>query len=353
MKLPGGAFSLIGGLAGLAIMTMLVAGEGYEAILQTLAQAGWGLLWIIPFHFLAVLLDVEGWRTLLRPRDPGGYATRRFLLWVALVREAVSRLLPFVSIGGEIVGIRLILLRPLEGAAVAASVVVEVLLTLINQLLFAAVGVAMLVAVVRQAPEAGALMGGLAMSLPIPVALAVLLQYGSPFTRIAILAERLLGSPESLARLLGGAATLDDEIRQLCTRRTRLGAALVWQLAGMLVGSFETWFVLDLFGRPTAVWNSIILESLTLAVRNLVFFVPGALGVQESALLVIGAMVGVSADAAIALSLAKRFREIAVGLPALASWQWIEVRRIHRHFARASPAPPIEPATSAPPAPRF
>lgn len=338
MKLPTSAYSFIAGLIGLAVMTMLVAREGYWAILQTLEQAGWGLLWIIPFHLLPLLLDAEGWLALLRPRDPEGHATRPFLVWIAVVREAVGRLLPVAGIGGEIVGIRLAMLRPLDGAAVAASVVLEVLLTLINQVLFTAIGLALLVTIVKNAPLVDTLLGGVAASLPVPIVLAVLLQYGSPFTRIAFFAERMLGNRYGLAALLGGAANLDEEIRQLCRRRGRLWTALAWQLAGMLVGSFETWFVLELFERPTTVWNSIMLESLCLAVRHLVFFVPGALGVQETALIVVGALIGLPADAAIALSLAKRLREIAIGLPALASWQWIEIRRIHRKLGGSAPS---------------
>ena len=72
------------------------------------------------------------------------------------------------------------------------------------------------------------------------------------------------------------------------------------------------------------------MESLCHAIRNLAFFVPGALGVQETGLVLIGALIGLPADVAIALSLAKRFREIVIGLPALASWQWVEIGRVQR-----------------------
>jgi putative membrane protein len=334
MKAPGYAFTLIAGLAGLAAMTMLVAHEGYWTILETLRQAGWGLPWIVPFHALPLILDAEGWRALLRPRDPEGYATRPFLVWIAAVREAISRLLPVASVGGEIVGIRLAMLRPLDGAVVAASVIVEVLLTTINQILFTAIGLALLVTTVKNTPVLDTLFVGLAVSAPAPIALALLLRYGSPFTRVALFAERMLGKRYGLAALVGGAATLDEKNRQLCRRRGRLWSALAWQLAGMLVGSFETWLVLDLFGRSTTALNAIALESLCLTIRHLVFFIPGALGVQETGLILIGALIGLPADAAIALSLAKRFREISIGLPALASWHWVEIGRIQRKLRR-------------------
>jgi hypothetical protein len=103
----------------------------------------------------------------------------------------------------------------------------------------------------------------------------------------------------------------------------------------MVAGSFETWYALRLFGYHVTASSAIVLESMCLAVRHAVFFLPGALGAQETALVMIGALIGVPANAAIALSLAKRFREIATGLPALASWHWAEARSI---AGRALPA---------------
>lgn len=323
-------YSYAAGLIGLAIMIGLIAHEGFQAILQTFAHSGWGLLWIIPFHALPLILDAESWWVLLRPRDPAGYATRPFLVWIATVREAVSRLLPVASIGGELVGIRLAMQRPLDGAAVTASVILEVLLTLINQYLFTAIGLVLLITTIRHTPVMGTLLWGLAVSLPVPIGLALLLRYGSPFTYISGCTERILGNRHRLASLLGNAANLDKEIRDLFQHHSLLLAALGWQLAGMLVGSFETWLALELFGYPTTAWNAIILESMWLTIRHIGFFIPGALGVQETGLIVIGSLIGLPADAAIALSLAKRFREITIGLPALASWQWIEARRIRR-----------------------
>ena len=336
MKIPPHAFTIAAAIAGLAALAALITLEGLGAIFETLQRGGWRLLWIVPFHALPLFLDAEGWRALLASSDPQAYATRPFLLWIATVREAISRLLPVASIGGEIVGIKLVLLRPLNGAAVAASVIVEVLLTLVNQILFTSVGLALLLTIVKKTPLVDTMLAGLAASAAIPVTVALLLRYGSPFTHLAQMIERTLGERWGLAALTGGAATLDEEVVQLCRRYGRLWAALAWQLAGMIAGSFETWLVLKLFGHPVSAWEAIALESLCHAIRNLAFFVPGALGVQETGLVVIGALIGLPADVAIALSLAKRFREIAVGLPALASWQWVEIGRVQRKLKESA-----------------
>ncbi|CAL1241606.1 lysylphosphatidylglycerol synthase domain-containing protein [Candidatus Methylocalor cossyra] len=330
----------LAGLLGLAILTALIVHEGYRDIVRLLEQAGWDLLWIVPFHAVPLILDAEGWWVLLRPRDPEGYATRPFLVWIATIREAISRLLPVLSIGGEIVGIRLALLRPLNGAAVAASVILEVLLTLINQYLFTALGLVLLVTTVSDTALAGTLFWGLLVSVPVPIALALLLRYGSPFTQIARFTERLLGDQHRLVATLGVAAVhLDAEIRALYQHHGRLWAGLAWQLAAMVVGAFETWLILHLVDWPVTVANAIMLESLWLTIRHLAFFVPGALGVQETGLVLIGGLIGLPSEAAIALSLAKRFRELVIGLPALASWQWVEFHQLRRKLGD----PPVGP----------
>jgi hypothetical protein len=77
-----------------------------------------------------------------------------------------------------------------------------------------------------------------------------------------------------------------------------------------------------------------MLESLIQAVRSAAFFMPGALGVQEGGLILLGAVVGLGPEVALALSLIKRIRELAVGLPALLAWQMVEGRRLVRPLDR-------------------
>ena len=62
------------------------------------------------------------------------------------------------------------------------------------------------------------------------------------------------------------------------------------------------------------------------------FVVPGAVGVQEGGLIVLCALFGVPANAALALSLIKRAADLAVGIPGLIGWHALETRRMaHKH----------------------
>jgi hypothetical protein len=152
------------------------------------------------------------------------------------------------NIGGEIAGIRMVCRTGGDPASIAASVVVEVLLTIINQLVFAVAGVLILL--------------------------------------------RLTGK-----------------------------VAIAWQLAGSAAGAIETWLVLRWLQHPVGIGTALALESLTQAIRHFIFVVPAGLGVQEAGLVGFGYLVGLGNDASIALSLAKRMREILFGVPALLYWQ--------------------------------
>jgi hypothetical protein len=65
-------------------------------------------------------------------------------------------------------------------------------------------------------------------------------------------------------------------------------------------------------------WSeSLLLESLGQAIRGAGFAIPGALGIQEGGYLLLAPLAGMPPSAALALSLAKRTRELLLGLPGL------------------------------------
>lgn len=325
----------LAGLLGIAAAIALVAHQGWSDIHGALDRAGWALLWLVPFHALPLLLDVAGWRVLLAPRDPHRRVPLPVLFWIASIREAMNRLLPVANVGGELVGIRLVKWRGVDGAAAAASVIVEVLLTLLNQYLFSALGIVLLIALAEHVGALGSLLVALAAGLPLPIALFLLLRHGRVFERLQAFAERLLGGHTRFVGLLGG-APLDREIRALYRHPARLCSAGAWQLLGFVVGSFESWLALHLLGYPVGLATAIAIEATTQALRHLVFVVPAGLGVQEGGLLLFGGLLGVPAEVSLALSLVKRMREVAFGVPALLSWQWAEARRLRSGWRRGA-----------------
>jgi hypothetical protein len=85
---------------------------------------------------------------------------------------------------------------------------------------------------------------------------------------------------------------------------------------------------LRLFGHPVDAPAAVMLESMTQAMRHLAFVVPAGLGVQEGMFVLFGHVLGISSELALAVSMAKRLREVLCGVPALLSWQLAEASRI-------------------------
>jgi putative membrane protein len=311
----------LSGLAGLLGLTALIAQQGAADLARVLARGGWPLFLLLPLHALPLLLDAQGWRLLLLPAEPARRPSLAFLWWVASVREAVSRLLPTFGVGGELVGLRLARRRLPDTTAVAASLVIEVMLTMFAQYLFALLGVLMLPAAMQSGGHGWLILAGLLLSLPVPVLFALALRHQAVFERFERVARRLFGA---VATLEG--ARLDAHIHALLERRTVLLKALAWQLAGLFVGTWEVWFALRLLGHPLGFAEALAIEALTQAARHVAFFVPAGLGVQEAVVLLLGEALGISAPIALSLALVKRGRELLFGIPALLSWQWLEWR---------------------------
>ncbi|MDE2305768.1 MAG: flippase-like domain-containing protein [Gammaproteobacteria bacterium] len=309
-------------LLGLCLMVGLIVHDGAAQILALLTHASWLLLWLVPLRALPITLDAIGWRALVT------VPVRLYTLFrIACVREAINRLLPVANIGGEVVGIGL-LARSVGTAEATASVVVEVLMTLVSQYLFVAIGVVCVLHLTGAVRLTADLMLLLAASLPVIVLLVLLMRYGSLFGWLRRIGARLLGSG---VRAPGGGIDVDAAIRALCRRHGRLARSILWQLAGQLAGSAETWLALRWLGHPVGIVEAVAIESLTQAVRNFAFMVPAGIGVQEASLVGLAHVLGFGTDAALALSLAKRMREVLFGVPALLAWQWIEGRRGWRY----------------------
>jgi putative membrane protein len=325
--------------AGLALFAALIVAEGGPGIVAAFRRAGWALLLVVPARVVTQALDVRAWRLLLEPFDPGHAAGPGFLLWVAFVREAVNRLLPVAGIGGEVVGVRLACRRIPDTAAVAASVVVEVLMTIAVLYVFCGLGAVLMLGLAGKAGQVGIIAAALALSLPLPLLAGWWLARGAPFARLERWMRGLLGPQYLMALHLDG-VHIDAAVKRLFGEHGRLVRAALWSLLAYVLGTFETWFALALLGHPVGVRAALAIEALTQAVRHAGFMVPAGLGVQEAAVLLFGQLAGVGGDVALALALVKRMREIVTGVPALVSWHWVELRRPRRPIKVRDYEPP-------------
>jgi putative membrane protein len=301
----------------IAILIALAVHEGMSDAFALIAHTGPVLLWLVPLHALPLLLDARAWQLLLDERIP-----LPALWWIAVVREAVGRLLPVLGIGGEIAGIRLASRYLADLSRVSASVIVEVLVTIAVQYALAVLGLAILCMSLSDAHGLPQLIAwGLAMSLPIAIAAFVVAHRGAPFHRLEAMARRWLGADTKL-----DGKRLDHDVRALLQKPTLCLRAFAWQLAGYVLGSIEIFWGFQMLGHPVSMAGAIAIEALTQSLRNAVFIAPAGLGVQEAAIVAIAGVFGVDREAALSMALVKRAREFAWGGIALMLLRFVDAR---------------------------
>ena len=241
--------------------------------------------------------------------------------------NSVSTLLPVAGVGGDVVGARLAHQRGVSGAQATAAMVVDITVGTATQLVFVIAGVALLAA--GKSHDAAAVVWGVMIGVAVfatAIGLFVRIQHNSMFAILIGWAHRL--APKSwMSGFTGRAEAIDQAIVATYGRRSALAYSSLLRLIGWTLGTGEVWMATRVLGKPLSLIDSFILESLSSGVRGAAFMVPGALGAQEGGMVLFGALLGLPADLALAVSLAKRVRELALGLPGLAAWQWVEGRR--------------------------
>ena len=133
---------------------------------------------------------------------------------------------------------------------------------------------------------------------------------------------------------------LHAELMLLQRDPVALAGAAALHLLAWALGVAETWLGLQAMGAHIGAPAALVIESLGMAARSAGFAVPGSLGVQEGGFVLAGGLVGLPPDAAMALSMVKRARELLVGIPGLLAWQWSEGRDLIRRAADVAPARP-------------
>jgi putative membrane protein len=228
-------------------------------------------------------------------------------------------------LGGDIAGARLAYQRGVPGAQAAASMVVDTTVGVTTQLIFVVAGTTLLI--IREhaaAPAARALLIAIGV-LAAAVATFVRLQYRSMFFRFANLARRLSHGKRT-SDFAGSASAIDEVVLATYRRGFALLRANLLRLVAWAAGAGEIWLVMYFLSRPIGTTDAFVLESLTSGVRAVAFMVPGALGAFEGGFVLFGALLGLPAEMALAVSLSKRVRELLLGLPGLLVWQTVEGR---------------------------
>jgi putative membrane protein len=330
---------LIAWLTGIAAVSAVALWSGLEAVAHAVASVGWGIALVVIVRAVTVSVAGVGWWLIFpakaRPRV-GTCVILRF------IREAANVLLPMAQVGGDLIGAGLLTLYAVPGALAAASVIVDILVQAATQLLFATIGLIVLIALGADAT--------VARIAAIGVGLAGLMLVGFYWAQRRG-GHRILQSAigrlttDRKWRMLGTIDAVYQNLAMIYAARSGLAASVVVHMAGWIIGVAEVLIVFACMGHPVSLAEALVIESLLHAVRGAAFAIPGALGAQEGGLVLVCAIFGIPPEQAIALSLVKRAADLALGGPGLVGWQMLEWGRLMPKYALRV-RPPREPISS-------
>ncbi|MGH6662207.1 MAG: lysylphosphatidylglycerol synthase domain-containing protein, partial [Rhodospirillales bacterium] len=322
----------VGFAVGIGLLTGLFAWRGIDTVADLLLEAGAAILLVCLLDPPAQAVSAASWRRLFPPgRRPGRW--RIFLAsWMG---SAVNSLLPVATIGGEIVKARVLILWSHPGVETAAAMVVDKTVQAVAVLLWGLIGAAILVAVVGASEIAlGVLVGAAVLSAGIAGFIAV--QVTGGFTAVARRVARFVDANGELA-LVENAEAMEGAMREIYCHPARLAWSTALRLAERMLLVGEIVLVAHLMGVPIGLVDAVILKGVIGAIRGMSFAVPGGLGVQEGGYVAIGALLGMSPDLMIAVSLATRVREIVPSVPIILLWQGVEGRALWRRAGKTAP----------------
>src|SRR5271165_405902 len=312
----------IGWIAGVGAVAVLIFWAGAGPVIHAFETAGWGVLGVVLLRGTAVAGAGLGWFVLFPAVSRPNVFT---CVSIRFVREGANTLLPMTQIGGDVIGVRALILSGAPASLSAASVIVDVFVLAVTQFLFALVGIATLAAM-----GPSAVVGERAA---VVTAVAIPALYGFYLVQrplgnrlIKTILARVVGEREWLT--FGAIDALFARLGSIYAYRPGVMASAAIHMAVWLFGALEVWVILACMGWPSNYPEALVIESLMQAVRGAAFAIPGALGAQEGGLIAICAIFGLPAQAAIAMSLIKRVPDFVFGAPSLLGWQMLEGRAL-------------------------
>lgn len=311
---------------GLLLLVALLLWQGVADILALLSSSGWILL-LLPLAWLPNFLPLaESWRRLFAPEQRPGFLRTVGAIWMA---RAVNNLVPAANLGGEVVKARLAYVWGARGTTAAASVIVDKTVQVIAVILWGLVGVLCLLAVSPGNRIALFALIGFGV-LTVAAFGFFLAQRGGMFGFLAHFGESML-KIESLDGVTVSAREVDAAVMDIYRRRREFVRAVVLKPIGLALQTAELWLACWLLGFPVSVVEAIMLRSLSSTLSDVAFVIPNAYGIQEGAFIVIGALLGMSPELALALSLSLRIKDVLLDPAALLVLHRIET---HRWFGK-------------------
>jgi putative membrane protein len=314
---------------GLAGAIALIAWQGFETVAAAMAALGAGVF-LLPLIYAPHYFGAAGSWSLNFPH--GHRPAFRYILRALWIGIAVETLMPLGGLAAEVVKARLLIRDGTRTTIAASLAVVDMTVQIVVLIFWALLG---FTALIITGPDE-TLFWPITMGagfLMLAIGTMVYAQYAGLFGKLAAWGARSLRS-ERWQGLADNAHHLDRTIRAIYARPFRVAAACAIRCATRGLMAVEIFVAAWLMHDPITASDAVMFIGIICTLRAAAFVVPGGWGLQEGAYILLGQMVGLEPEVALALSLATRARELMTGIPALLVWQFIEGRSLRRTMVR-------------------
>jgi putative membrane protein len=320
-KFWGKLSSVIGVLAGIAILVVLIYYTGFSKIARPIAESGPRLLLLTLFYPFDLISRAYGW-VWVYPRankPPAGL----FIIgmWLA---QSVNRLIPTATIGGIIVRGRYFKKNGEDDIRIITSLIADKTSHAISIVLIIIIGL-ILILIKTFNEEIAIITLSVCLVLSILIYIFIRLQRSSGISKLL---DRWAGNEEGfLATAKDGAVKIEKKLDKMYETPRLFIISVIVRVIGDILMAGEVWLAARLLYTPITLFDALTLRLITYGVRNAAFFIWGGLGVQESLYALFATFIGWTPASLIAISLATRVQEIAAAIPGVAFWLWQESYR--------------------------
>ena len=238
--------------------------------------------------------------------------------------RSVNNLLPVATIGGEILKARIITLKGCHVTDASASVLVDKTVQVLAVIIWGLIGVGLLLYSSVDDDLAMIALAGFAV-LGMGVGGFLFVQRAGMFTLLAKLGS-IFSKPDSWEGIHQSAKEVDKVVLEIYRNKGKFTAAIAYKSLGLVLQTSEVWLGCYLLGHTISLAEAMMLKSLTSTLSDVAFIIPNAYGIQEGAYIVVGSLIGLGPDLALAVSLATRIRDVVIDVPGLLFWQRIEAK---------------------------
>jgi putative membrane protein len=295
---------------GLSLFGWFIYRAGPAEVWANVRQLGWCAPIVLLPYLLVYFCDTWGWCFAF-----GNYAAVRPSYWtlfrVRWMGESINNVIPSGYVGGEALKAYLLHKRGVPGLTAGTSVVASKTCQVLAQVLF--IGLGAFAGHMNLPPDSNARRGMMMVALLSLVVIVLLfaLQRRGMFNSFHAALSRLGIRIKAIDRHEAQLRQLDGQIFSFYHRDPKaFASSTLAYLLGWLGDALELYIICHLLGLHMSWTEAVAIESFISVAKAMGIFAPAAMGVQESGVLLLFHLFGLSTPAGVAYALIRRGREL-------------------------------------------